>query len=118
MPSLSSTCLKSERRGSLMNTDWWPETWEERGTACERPRAENPCFPNVHVFEEVEPNLPCTHACVKKIYKNINFDLGSRHLSTPRLPLSPSLPRSLPPSLSLSAYKARGRSPPFPSIQI
>lgn len=29
IPSRSRTCLKSDRRGSLMNTDWWPGTWGE-----------------------------------------------------------------------------------------
>lgn len=27
MPSFSRTCLKSDRRGSLMNTDWCPGIW-------------------------------------------------------------------------------------------
>ncbi len=30
IPSRSRTCLKSDRRGSLMNTDWWPGTWGEQ----------------------------------------------------------------------------------------
>lgn len=29
MPSLSRTCLKSDRRGSLINTDWCPGIWRE-----------------------------------------------------------------------------------------
>lgn len=32
MPSLSKTCLKSDRRGSLINTDWCPEIWRESET--------------------------------------------------------------------------------------
>ncbi len=30
IPSRSRTCLTSDRRGSLMNTDWWPGTWGEQ----------------------------------------------------------------------------------------